>query len=58
MDAASPDAMSPGSPMVTSTPVGKAATTRKCANCGQSGHIRKSPLCSENGRGVVTNWVV
>lgn len=58
MDAASPDVMSPGSPMVTSTPVGKAATTRKCANCGQSGHIRKSLLYPEDGIGVVANCVV
>lgn len=38
----SPDVMSPGSPMVNMPPMGagKAATTRKCANCGQAGHIR------------------
>ena len=41
-DAMSPDAGSPGSPMVQSQ--GKQATTRKCANCGQAGHIRLFPI--------------
>jgi hypothetical protein len=42
VDAMSPDMMSPGSPMVPMPAAGKQATTRKCANCGQAGHIRKS----------------
>jgi hypothetical protein len=42
VDAMSPDIMSPGSPMVPMPAAGKQATTRKCANCGQAGHIRKS----------------
>ncbi|KAI5804466.1 hypothetical protein EDC01DRAFT_421124 [Geopyxis carbonaria] len=41
-DAMSPEGTSPGSPMMMA-PQGKQATTRKCANCGQAGHIRKCP---------------
>lgn len=37
----SPEVTTPGSPMITTPAPGKAVTTRKCANCGQAGHIRK-----------------
>jgi hypothetical protein len=40
-DVMSPEATTPGSPMTMMPVPGKTATTRKCANCGQAGHIRK-----------------
>lgn len=39
-DVMSPEATTPGSPMTVVPPPGKTVTTRKCANCGQAGHIR------------------
>ncbi|KAL7273610.1 hypothetical protein RUND412_003514 [Rhizina undulata] len=45
-DAMSPQATTPGSPMAPTPPPVKQATTRKCANCGQAGHIRTNKkLC-------------
>ena len=46
LDGLSPDAASPGSPMVPTPSVGKVTTTRRCANCGQAGHIRKPTASS------------
>lgn len=40
-DVMSPEATTPGSPMISTPAPGKTVTTRKCANCGQAGHIRK-----------------
>lgn len=42
-DGMSPEATTPGSPMITTPAPGKTVTTRKCANCGQAGHIRRLP---------------
>lgn len=39
-DVMSPEATTPGSPMISTPAPGKTVTTRKCANCGQAGHIR------------------
>lgn len=45
-DVMSPEATTPGSPMTMMPVPGKTATTRKCANCGQAGHIRTNKkLC-------------